>query len=99
MKERPIIDYGNVPIKKLPPGKAFGADDLTRWSLRRSLGRSGTGTEQTRALKLECKACGATFETIGAKRATAQRVRGNFACRSCGKKAAKIVRSKRLKVR
>lgn len=93
------VDYGDFPITKLPPGKAFGADDLTRWSHRRALGRSGMGTEQTRALKLECKHCGATFETIGARRATAKRVRGNFDCRTCGKKGARIVRSQRIKVK
>jgi len=30
-----------VDIKKLPPGKAYGADDLTNWASRRLSGRSG----------------------------------------------------------
>lgn len=93
------IDYGNVEITKLPPGKAFGADDLTRWAHRRSLGRSGIGTEQTRAVKLKCKFCGNISEVIGAKRATAKRVRGNFQCRGCGEMGATIVRSKRIKIK
>lgn len=91
------FDYGDAPITKLPPGKAFGADDLTRWAHRRTLGRSGTGTEQVRAVKLKCKFCGNVSEVIGAKRATANRIRGNFECRGCGEKGAKIVRSKRIK--
>jgi hypothetical protein len=28
-------------IRKLPPGKAIGADDLRYWAMRRNAGRSG----------------------------------------------------------
>jgi hypothetical protein len=31
----------DVPITRLPPGEAFGARDLQRWSHRRAFGRAG----------------------------------------------------------
>lgn len=91
------IDYGNIPIKKLPPGKAFGADDLTRWSHRRATGRWGTGTAQTRALTVECRTCGGISEIIGIRVPQGRERRGKFDCRHCGKPAARIVKAKRLR--
>jgi hypothetical protein len=32
VKEK-VPDYSGFPIKKLPPGRAHGADSLTRWAL------------------------------------------------------------------
>lgn len=91
------FDYGDVPITKLPAGKAIGADDLARWAHRRTLGRSGTGKEQVRAVKLKCKFCGNISEVLGVRRGMANRVRGDFECRGCGEKGVKIIRSKRIK--
>jgi hypothetical protein len=39
-------------IKKLPPGRALGADDLRWWSMRRNAGRSRAGTSKEEAKKL-----------------------------------------------
>lgn len=98
MKVRSPIDYGNVPITKLPPGKALGADDLTKWAHRRAIGSSGTGTAETQALTLECKGCGAVTEIMAVKRITKKR-RGTFVCYQCGDKKAHVVKIKDLKAR
>lgn len=36
-----VVNGQLVEVKVLPPGKAFGADDLKNWSYRRARGRSG----------------------------------------------------------
>jgi len=58
------IDYGNVPITKLPPGKAYGADDLQRWAQRRNTGSFGTGIDKAKSVLLKCKACGKTRDML-----------------------------------
>jgi len=34
-------ETSNIKVTKLPPGKAYGADDLRNWASRRAAGRSG----------------------------------------------------------
>lgn len=98
MKDK-VPDYGDFPIKKLPPGEAFGAHDLTRWALRRSLGRSGTGSAQSRALTVECKSCGAESQIIALEVQNKKKAkRGIFPCRHCGERDARIVRIERMRV-
>ena len=64
-KDRIEIDYENVPITKLPPGKALGADDLTNWALRRSAGRSGDAPSyRERAAIMHCDRCNETFNIL-----------------------------------
>ena len=60
MTDEKRIDYGDVPITKLPPGKAYGADDLQRWAHRRTAGQAGTGIDKAKSVILQCKACGKT---------------------------------------
>lgn len=88
-KKSPQIDYGKVEIKKLPAGKAFGADDLTRWALRRTDGRSGMGADDTVMVKLTCKKCFNKFTVFG-RRKKNQAPRGDFACRKCGSKNTEV---------
>ena len=64
-KDRIEIDYGNVPITKLPPGKAHGADDLTNWALRRAAGKSGDAPSyRERAAIMHCDRCNETFNIL-----------------------------------
>jgi hypothetical protein len=49
MKEQ-VPDYSGHAITKLPPGKAFGADALTRWSHKRASGGAGAGAKPMRAI-------------------------------------------------
>jgi hypothetical protein len=49
-------------IKKLPPGKAEGADDLQGWGRRRAAGRSGVKGEKRKPLR--CTRCNATEKEI-----------------------------------
>jgi hypothetical protein len=49
MKEQ-APDITGLPITKLPPGKAFGADDLTRWSHKRASGGAGGGAKPMGAI-------------------------------------------------
>jgi len=64
-KDRIGIDYGNVPITKLPPGKALGADDLTTWALRRAGGRSGDAPRyRERSAVMHCDRCNETFNIL-----------------------------------
>jgi hypothetical protein len=41
--------YDGVPITKLPPGKAYGAGDMSAWSLNRMRGKFGVGKTKDRA--------------------------------------------------
>lgn len=95
MKDK-VPDYSGILIKKLPPGTALGADDLTRWAHRRAVGSTGTGTQQTRALKLICKSCGEPSEILNVERGPKKNSRGIFDCRHCGAHAARVQSSKRL---
>jgi hypothetical protein len=45
-----VPDYSGHEIKRCPPGKAFGADDLTRWSRKRVSGGAGGGAKPTGAI-------------------------------------------------
>ena len=64
-KDRIGIDYGNVPITKLPPGKALGADDLANWAVRRAGGRSGDAPSyRERAAIMHCDRCNETFNIL-----------------------------------
>ena len=60
MAEKTKVDYGNVQITKLPPGKAYGADDLTNWAARRVGGQYGTGIDKAKSVLLVCPKCEAT---------------------------------------
>ena len=51
-------------ITKLPPGKAYGADDLRKWSDNRATGRSGVAPDRTRNVVYECRACKKTTPAI-----------------------------------
>lgn len=96
-KNTPPIDYGNIPIKKLPPGEAFGARDLTTWAVRRADGKSGTGGAETVVAKMRCK-CGWEGSVLAARRQNHSRVKGDLTCRDCGGRA-KVVTVGLLKVR
>jgi hypothetical protein len=97
MKDK-VPEYGDFPIKRLPPGEAFGARDLTRWAHRRAVGSTGTGSAQARALTVECKSCGAESQIIGSQARPRRARRGIFDCRHCGERDARIVKAKRIKV-
>jgi hypothetical protein len=43
-------DLTGHAITRLPPGKAFGADALTRWSHKRASGGAGAGAKPMRAI-------------------------------------------------
>jgi hypothetical protein len=49
MKEA-VPDYSGVPIKRLPPGRAIGADDITRWSHKRASRGAGSGAKPLGAI-------------------------------------------------
>lgn len=93
MKKNESIDISGIKITKLPPGKAFGADDLSRWSARRAGGRFGTGSAETMGLKVFCVRCDKQSDVIGPKRA---KVGGRHRCPHCGINA-KIIASKVLR--
>ena len=76
-------EYEGVPIKKLPPGKAYGADDLTRWSQRRLVGRAGTGSTETKATVVVCGKCKTERNILIPAYLTLKRVR-KFARCECG---------------
>lgn len=42
MAKDQVPDYSGFPIKKLPPGEAFGARDLQNWSSNAAVGRAGS---------------------------------------------------------
>lgn len=91
-KNAPPIDYGNIPIKRLPPGAAFGADDLTRWALNRAQGRTGSGPADYRAVKIKCGKCGHVREALAGRSVE----RGDRKkCINCGSTKAKVVKSKK----
>lgn len=56
-----VVNGQLVEVKILPPGKAYGADDLRNWSSRRLAGRSGVfdgkkaKKQRKRAKKLSTK--------------------------------------------
>jgi hypothetical protein len=96
MKNREPIDYGNVEIKKLPPGKAFGADDLRQWSHNRAVGASGVSENKTKSVLMRCKACGGE-STVIASRYDRRNRRGHH-CHHCGKRGVgKVVKKSRIK--
>jgi len=83
-KDRIEIDYGNVPITKLPPGKAFGADDLTNWALRRAAGKSGDDTSyRQRAAIMHCDRCNETFNILVSVRPRKKPYPYSQRCRKC----------------
>lgn len=99
MKDK-VPDYGNFPVKRLPPGEAYGARDLTRWAHRRAVGSSGTGSAQSRALTVECKSCGAESEIIAPEVQNKKKAKqGIFLCRHCGERDTRIIKIKRMAVR
>lgn len=89
MTDEKKIDYGNVPITKLPPGKAFGADDLTKWSLNRTAGHYGTGDNRAKSVVLKCEGCGRETSHIIAVYAKAKRLRKEHC--ECGAKMQPIL--------
>lgn len=95
MKKQNTVDYGNVPITKLPPGRAYGADDLQRWSMNRAVGASGTSSNKTIGAVMRCRNCGNTTEIIISR--YDKRDRKGATCRHCGKKGLKLVERKRRK--
>lgn len=91
MKKQEPIDYGNVPIKKLPPGKAFGADDLHRWSMNRAVGASGSGERRTKSATLKCRHCKQTTNIIVSVHEHKNKT-GGYACRHCGKRGLMLLK-------
>lgn len=86
------IDYGSVPITKLPPGEAYGARDLQRWSLNRAVGASGSGSSRTKAVSLNCPSCkGVTTIMVSIYQ---KHNKIGRQCRHCGKRGIKILKSK-----
>jgi len=91
------VDYGNVPIKKLPDGKAFGADDLARWSLRRTMGYSGDGGVTAAPVSVKCQSCGEVSQILAKKVPKGKKYRQTFECRSCGEKKARVQNKNRAR--
>lgn len=91
MTDEKKIDYGNVPITKLPPGKAYGADDLQRWAMNRASGHYGTGDNRSKAVILECPKCGAKKNTIVALHTQAKRIKNDQRICVCGSKMTPIM--------
>jgi hypothetical protein len=54
------IARSNVPVQKLPPGQAEGADDLRRWSSRRLAGKFGVTRRPL--VRVRCSECGWSAE-------------------------------------
>ena len=73
--------YGGVPIKKLPPGKALGADDLTNWSVRRVGGSSGLAPRDDRAAIFRCRKCDVVVDVLVSVKHDAKRT--GQKCRVC----------------
>lgn len=94
MKEKMTAEYGDFPITKLPPGKAYGAGDLGKWSSRRLAGRSGAGSPKTAALTLKCRSCGKASHVFGPVKSKVGSVRP---CPHCRQRSAVTKRVKELK--
>ena len=76
------IDYSKAKFTKLPPGKAFGADDLSNWSKRRAMGRAGAGgSGASKGMKVSCLRCGFVNQVIQDRYARGHNLK---ACRQCG---------------
>jgi ribosomal protein L40E len=85
MGKRKMTDekWDGIPITKLPPGKAYGADDLTKWAHNRARGLSGAGLNATKSVNAQCRKCGAAASIIVNRYTTRQQLQGEK-CRQCG---------------
>jgi hypothetical protein len=54
------IARSNVPVRRLPDGKAEGADDLRAWSSRRLAGKFGVTRKPL--VRVRCSECGWSAE-------------------------------------
>lgn len=95
MKKSEPVDISGIKITKLPPGKAFGADDLTKWSHNRAVGASGSGSPATKMVLLFCSKCEAETTIMVSKYQTKGRTRG-LRCRNCGKSGGTRIRASRV---
>lgn len=93
MKKQNTVDYGNVPITKLPPGRAYGAGDLQQWSMNRAVGASGVAANKTVGAVMLCPKCKKITEIIISQ--YDRRDRKGQTCRHCGKKGLKLIKRKR----
>lgn len=81
--------FQGVKITKLPPGKAYGSDDLRAWSSNRAVGASGVKPNRTRSVTLLCR-CGFRNQVIVSRYDTRAKVAQR--CRRCGKAGLKRVK-------
>jgi hypothetical protein len=57
MAKETVPDYSGIEIKKLPPGRAYGASDLAKWAHNRAVGRSGVDDAKSVDKRWFCKHC------------------------------------------
>lgn len=57
MPKDTVPDYSHIQITVLPPGRAVGAGDLTKWAHNRAVGRSGTDDAKTVDKTWKCIKC------------------------------------------
>ena len=87
MAKETVPDYSGIEIKKLPPGRALGADDLSKWAHSRAVGRTGSADAKSIDKRWFCKHCKAT--SIVCIIATTRFLPAR-ACRHCGAWNTKI---------
>lgn len=88
------IDYGDIPITKLPPGEAYGARDLTKWAHNRAMGRSGVPERLVRSADIHCNKCDgrSTAMVEGWKKSG-----GPLSCRQCGSKNTRVLKIRKMR--
>lgn len=89
MKDK-VPDYSHIQIKKLPPGRAFGAGDLTKWAHNRAVGASGMGSSKTKGVVVRCVGCQAETQVMVSVFHKGRK--HPLHCRTCGKHGAIIVK-------
>lgn len=89
MAKEEVPDYSHIKITKLPPGKALGAGDLTKWSQNRAVGRCGTDDAKTIDKVWTCKRCKKT-NLICIHRDINFLHKSSVRCRHCGERNFRI---------
>jgi len=84
--------YEGIPITKLPPGKALGADDLTNWAHRRSKGQFGDRYGEVKAAIMKCQKCDVLADVLIHQPKEWRKHRE--VCRTCGE-PMKFIKFKR----
>lgn len=83
MTKDSLPDFSHIQITKLPPGKAIGADDLTKWARNRSVGRSGSDRGKMADKQWTCRKCRKT-NLICVHEDIRFLHRSSVRCRHCG---------------